>query len=177
VLTSQPGHGLHRLAQFAVQDFLAESQQWHSPLVMTELQHMMLALFLEMLPRQPRPLNLANSGHQTASKAYADAAMEYILAHLDQPLSIGCISKQVGVHPRTLHKVFRRHLHTSPMAYIKARRLEQVRKQLRATDPGDSTITQTASSWGFNNLGHFAVDYRKAFGESPSATLRRAEGA
>jgi AraC-like DNA-binding protein len=45
--------------------------------------------------------------------------------------------------------------------------------ELLAADPSTTTISQTASQWGFNNLGHFAVDYRKTFGEPPSATLRQ----
>ena len=177
VLASKPGHGLHRMAQFVVQGFLAEFQQWQSPLVMAELQDMMLALFLELLPRQPRALSPASTGPQIASKTYVNAARDYILAHLGEPLSIGHISMQVGVHPRTLHKAFRRHLDASPMAYIKAHRLKQVHQELLAADPGDTTITRCASRWGFNNPGHFAVDYRKAFGEPPSATLRRSAAA
>ena len=41
---------------------------------------------------------------------------------------------------------------------------------------GAETVTDAAMRFGFRELGRFAVDYRAAFGESPSETLRRASG-
>lgn len=39
-------------------------------------------------------------------------------------------------------------------------------------------LITVARRWGFHHLGHFAVDYRRAFGESPSDTVgpRRPRG-
>jgi transcriptional regulator GlxA family with amidase domain len=37
-----------------------------------------------------------------------------------------------------------------------------------------TTVTDVAFACGFGNLGHFAIYYRRQFGETPSATLRRA---
>jgi len=36
------------------------------------------------------------------------------------------------------------------------------------------TVTEVATALGFVELGRFSVEYRKAFGESPSETLRQA---
>ena len=36
------------------------------------------------------------------------------------------------------------------------------------------TVTEIATALGFVELGRFSVEYRKAFGESPSETLRQA---
>jgi AraC-like DNA-binding protein len=33
------------------------------------------------------------------------------------------------------------------------------------------TVTEIATGFGFLELGRFSVEYRKAFGESPSQTL------
>jgi transcriptional regulator GlxA family with amidase domain len=35
------------------------------------------------------------------------------------------------------------------------------------------SVTQIAVECGFGNLGHFAGDYLKRFGERPSETLKR----
>jgi transcriptional regulator GlxA family with amidase domain len=38
----------------------------------------------------------------------------------------------------------------------------------------DASVTGVALACGFHNGGHFAKDYREAFGELPSLTLARA---
>jgi AraC-like DNA-binding protein len=43
---------------------------------------------------------------------------------------------------------------------------------LQATIQGTS-VTQVALRCGFQNTGHFAREFRPAFGELPSETLRR----
>jgi AraC-like DNA-binding protein len=36
------------------------------------------------------------------------------------------------------------------------------------------TVSEIAMRFGFSELGRFSVEYRKVFGQSPSATLRLA---
>jgi AraC-like DNA-binding protein len=79
---------------------------------------------------------------------------------------------QVSV--RTLQEAFRKHVGMPPMAYVNEVRLERVREQLRAADPGSTTVSDVAYRWGFGHLGRFARRYRERFGEAPSQTLRTA---
>jgi AraC-like DNA-binding protein len=58
------------------------------------------------------------------------------------------------------------------MRYLRAARYEKVRAALRRADP-EENITGIAARWGFGHFGRFSVEYRRLFGESPSATLRR----
>jgi len=58
------------------------------------------------------------------------------------------------------------------MAFVKEMRLRRAREMLVRTDLSPS-VTETALACGFTNLGHFARDYFKRFGERPSETLRR----
>jgi AraC-like DNA-binding protein len=55
-------------------------------------------------------------------------------------------------------------------------RLDQARQQLLHA-AASTSVTDVAARCGFNHLGRFAAWYRHRYGESPSATLRRREGA
>jgi AraC family ethanolamine operon transcriptional activator len=61
-------------------------------------------------------------------------------------------------------------LGTTPIKYLRSLRLNSVRRALRQAAPG-VTIQDIASHWGFWHLSQFAQDYKKLFGELPSATL------
>ena len=61
------------------------------------------------------------------------------------------------------------------MAFARMVRLRHARERLSAPDP-ETSVTTVAFACGFGNLGHFARDYREAFGERPSVTLSRAMG-
>jgi len=61
----------------------------------------------------------------------------------------------------------------TPMAYLRRQRLGRAHKQLLAADPADGlTVRQVAARWGYANLSRFAADYRRAYGQPPSRTLR-----
>lgn len=81
------------------------------------------------------------------------------------------ICEALGVSARTLQYAFREYIGLSPVAYLRVCRLNRVRAELAASDPQSSTITQVAMRFGFLHLGRFAGDYKRMFGESPSATL------
>ncbi|MGK7938928.1 MAG: helix-turn-helix domain-containing protein [Crocosphaera sp.] len=51
-------------------------------------------------------------------------------------------------------------------------RLNGIRRALLLADPKINTVKNIAYNWGFWHLGHFSVDYKKMFGETPAQTLR-----
>ena len=51
------------------------------------------------------------------------------------------------------------------MAFVKLVRLERPRDMRERTDNSDPSVTEAALACGFTNLGHFAGDYFKGFGE------------
>jgi PAS domain S-box-containing protein len=107
---------------------------------------------------------------ELASKAIRDV-MRHIEANWNRPLSIADIAREHGVSPRSIHKHFAAK-GTTPMNFVKRMRLERARGRL-GSPTAKTSVTGVAFECGFTNLGHFARDYRQAFGELPSETLRR----
>jgi transcriptional regulator GlxA family with amidase domain len=68
--------------------------------------------------------------------------------------------------------MFRRHLDSTPMAYLRRVRLDQVHHDLVTGDRWTTTVTAAAARWGFAHTGRFAVLYRETYGQSPHVTLR-----
>ena len=91
----------------------------------------------------------------------------------DQTLYTAELCTTVGASERTLRACCQEHLGMSPTRYLWLRRMHLARRDLRATDTAVTSVTEVATSYGFWELGRFAVAYRSLFGESPSTTLRR----
>lgn len=99
-------------------------------------------------------------------------AIDFIDGHTTGPLTVQDVADAIGIGLRSLQEGFRRHKQMSPHDYLKRARLNGVRAEL--LDPLSSrSIEAVAQHWGFVNRGHFALDYRQAFGEQPSQTRRR----
>jgi AraC-like DNA-binding protein len=94
----------------------------------------------------------------------------------EQPLYIPEICKAIRVPDRTLRQCCQEHLGMGPKRYLLLRRLHLARRALRQAQADTTTVTGTATRFGFWQLGRFAVEYQSLFGESPSATLRRQSG-
>lgn len=60
----------------------------------------------------------------------------------------------------------------SPMQFAKSERLRRARQMLLEGNPRTS-VSQIAFKCGFANLGHFANDFRKMYGELPSEVFAR----
>ncbi|GAA1289121.1 hypothetical protein GCM10009609_65380 [Pseudonocardia aurantiaca] len=101
-------------------------------------------------------------------------AVDYMYGHARSSITVEEVAAAVGVGARALQHAFRRHLDTTPGAYLRSIRLREVYEELQATPPGSGvTVTEVATRWGFLHLGDFARAYGQEFGEKPSVTLRR----
>src|SRR5262252_2656430 len=95
---------------------------------------------------------------------------EYIVANWNRPITVEALAAAAGASTRSIFKAFRDSRNRSPMAFVKSVRLQHARRMLQQPD-STTTVVSTAFACGFLNPGHFARDYRLAFGELPSATL------
>jgi AraC family ethanolamine operon transcriptional activator len=86
----------------------------------------------------------------------------------DCPLSVAELCARFHASRRTLQYAFEDTLGVNPSAYIRAVRLDHVRRELR----GAASVTEVATRWGFWHFGNFSSEYRGQFGELPSETWR-----
>ena len=98
-------------------------------------------------------------------------ARAHIDAQLGDVFTVADVCKALGVSRRTLQYCFEDVLQINPIAYIRAMRLNAARRDLKRGAAGHRTVADIASRWGFWHLGHFSADYKRMFGELPSATL------
>jgi AraC-like DNA-binding protein len=85
-------------------------------------------------------------------------------------------SAVLGISGRLLRSLCAKHLGMSGTCYIRLSRLSLVRRILRHADCAATTVSEVARRYGFHDLGRFAINYRRAFGELPFATLQRGSG-
>ena len=96
-------------------------------------------------------------------------AREIINQNTAEPITIESLCLEVGVSRRTLQYCFQEALGINPVAFLRAQRLNGVRRMLKEVH----SVTDAATAWGFWHFGHFSQEYKKLFGELPSQTMRR----
>jgi AraC-like DNA-binding protein len=109
----------------------------------------------------------------TVPPACLRRAVDFIMAHLSEPLSLGEVAGAAGVHARTLQRSFHAQYGMSVMRFVRECRLRQAYDQLLAADTNTTSVSDVALANGFWHLARFSFSYRRRFGELPSETLRR----
>lgn len=99
-------------------------------------------------------------------------ALRWLREHFSEPVRLERLADIAGVRPRTLETHFKVFLGTTPLGWVRQMRLRRARQQLLHASR-DATVTDVAIANGFTQLGRFAAQYRKVFGELPSSTSQR----
>jgi AraC family ethanolamine operon transcriptional activator len=100
--------------------------------------------------------------------------MDSIEGQAGEYVTVPDLAVAAGVSERTLRAAFHDYFGIGPVQFLRLRTLNQVRVALRNSDPSMTTVTEVATRFGVWELGRLARDYRRLFGELPSATLRSA---
>lgn len=110
-------------------------------------------------------------GHRADRMKVFRKARAFLHAKSDAPVYLAELCTSTGVPERTLRDIFQSILGVSPLKYLQLRRIRQVRQALQQADKRDHFVKQIALASDFCELGRFAVEYTRMFGESPSETL------
>jgi AraC family transcriptional regulator, ethanolamine operon transcriptional activator len=120
---------------------------------------------------------------RTSRSATAERHYHLILACERLMLSQGAVdidladvARRSGYSRRSLELIFQRGVGMTPGRWFTNIRLNGALRELLAPAPNCS-VTDVATRWGFRHLSRFAQQYRCAFGELPSQTLKSHEHA
>ena len=95
-------------------------------------------------------------------------ALDIIKDNIREELTVGKLCEELTASRRTLEYVFNENVKMSPARYIRALRLNNIRREILSMEP--ATLGDIAAKWGIWHLGRFSRDYYRLFGELPSAT-------
>ncbi|MGI6166116.1 MAG: helix-turn-helix domain-containing protein [Limnochordia bacterium] len=92
-------------------------------------------------------------------------AIHHIHMHIDEPLQIRAIAKEVGCHPSHLSRLFRSELGQSPAEFIRLVRIDRAKRLLVDTE---LSIAQVAERVGYPDPSHFSRVFLEEVGMRPS---------
>ncbi|MFM9089939.1 MAG: hypothetical protein ACKOPT_17785, partial [Cyanobium sp.] len=90
------------------------------------------------------------------SGAAFDELLDYIRAHLDQPLRLSDLEARSFYSRRALQYAFRDKLNTTPLQWIREQRLSRA----------------VAQACGYRQTSRFSTDFKRCFGLTPSQAKR-----
>jgi AraC family transcriptional regulator len=90
--------------------------------------------------------------------------LDYIHAHLNEPLSLKTIAKVIDISPSHFLTLFKQSTGLSPHQYVIAQRIEKAKLLLRKTD---LPIAEIADQTGFADQSHLTRMMRRHTGRTP----------
>ena len=154
-----------RLAAASIAHPVMDAPPNHSDWLLTNLRNV-LGQALSALDEPSRK----ETAHTLAHFSTARRAERHMRERIDEQLFIDDVCAALHVSRRYLEYAFTDALGTSPSRYLRLLRLHEVRRRLKRPGTG-ATVTGEAFRFGFNHLSLFSIQYKRTFGESPSATL------
>lgn len=161
---------------WAYLDQLYQILQQNSPLL--KQPHFQQLILQDFLPLLVAALPVQQDQLKTQIKSLQRShlvkqAEDYMLAHLDRPLTLSDLCGALHTSSRALSYGFQDIFGMSPMAYLKTLRLQSIYRALKAANPRHESVNSIANRYGFWSLNHFAKDYKTMFCEIPSVTLAK----
>jgi AraC-like DNA-binding protein len=169
-LTAGPGLLLQQLVTNLHRGLGGGGLLQESPLAVSALCDATVYLLLENFPH--RYSNELTLPAPAPAPRHVKWAIDFMHAHIAEPISLSEIATAAKVSIRTLQQGFRQFRNTTPIAYLHEIRMVAARRDLLESG-AKQAVADIALRWGFTHLGRFAAEYRKRFGQLPSQTLKR----
>ncbi|MEV6238628.1 helix-turn-helix transcriptional regulator [Lentzea sp. NPDC051838] len=136
------------------------------PLVVANATRLVVAMTLATFPNNANDERVPD--RRDAHPLTVRRAIAFIEDNAADDITAADVAHAARVSIRAIQLAFRRHLDTTPMAYLRLVRLSCAHNDLRAAN---GSVTAIAARWGYARPSVFAAHYRAAYGVSPSKTL------
>lgn len=120
------------------------------------------------LAKSARPL-LPESFENPSPQDSLEKAIQYILANLEQPLSMEGVAEITGVHPVTFSRRFKKCVQMTFPRFLRHHRIARVCQELHRP----VSLAHLAHDHGFRNLSTFNRSFREEMNCSPREYRRR----
>jgi AraC-like DNA-binding protein len=118
-----------------------------------------------VLQREQFARLLAIAAAESASNPVS-AVLDYVRAHLSEPLTVGDMAEQVSLSPSAFAHLFRDVTGRSPYQFLKELRLDRARELLV---DGNMAVARVSKQVGYASVSHFISEFRARFGVTPRA--------
>jgi AraC-like DNA-binding protein len=152
-------------------EVLVNDEVMASPLSRAEVFRSLATTLVETFPN-PALDALAEAAAGRFAPLTVRRAVTFIEDHAADDVGLADIAAAAGIGPRGLQLAFRRHHDMTPLEYLRRVRLEHAHRDLQSGNPATDTVAAIAARWGFTHHGNFSAAYLRAYGRSPSITLR-----
>ncbi len=105
-----------------------------------------------------------HDSHRQLSPQQMQRLTDFILAHLNQSLSLEMLAQQVGFSPYHFTRLFRQTTGESPHQFVLRQRLEAAKHLLKETD---IPLSHVALEVGFPHQSHFTQAFKRRLGTTP----------
>ena len=119
--------------------------------------------FLQVLDIIEQQMQATCASRTLALPPDVSMALQYMDAHLTEPITAAQLSAHCNVSINTLERHFRTALGITPLALLRQKRLVVSSQFLRA----GCSVTRAAQNSGFEDYSHYIQLFRKQFGVTP----------
>jgi AraC family transcriptional regulator len=101
-----------------------------------------------------------------AAPRFVGRAHELLHDRFAEPLRIGDVALEVGVHPSSLARAFQRHYGCTPGDLVRLLRVDRASRLLSGSN---LPLASIAREVGFSDQSHFSRTFKRATGMTPGA--------
>ncbi len=129
-------------------------------------------LLLAMVQPELEAIDRAAGRHPQRAQDALDGLIDWIRAHLDEPINLTVLEQRSHYSRRALQYAFQDRFGCAPMQWVRRERLSMARRRLERPLPGE-TVKTIAMACGYRSPGLFSSDFQQIFQVRPSELLRR----